>query len=370
MKLRIDQKLLADAARQAQRRLPNNPLQPVLAGLLLEAVEGGPVHLSGFDLETSTRATLDAEVIAAGDAVISARLLADITASLPAGFVDLVVDEHHVTVSTPGSEFQLPTMLRSDYPALPVPPGAAGVVDGGLFAAAVSHAAQAAKPAAEATGNLEGLGGVNVAASSDQLTVSASDRYRIVRHFLPWQPDGDGNGHILIPAAEFAATAKQMAEGDVRVSFPASGGGVAALATEQLTVTSRTIATPFPNIDPLFPDPDKAAGSAVFDAEELAAAAKRAGLVGDEKTPIRVAIDGDKAVLSGGAGGSSGRSTIGAKSDLDDFSIAFNPGYLASLLAPIGGQVRMWFYTPTKPALIEPVDDATYRAVCMPVRLK
>ncbi|MER6183093.1 DNA polymerase III subunit beta [Streptomyces sp. NPDC001652] len=369
MKIRIEQRLLADAARQAQRRLPNNPLQPVLAGLLLEAAEGGPVHLSGFDLETATRATLDAEVIAAGDVVVSARLLADVTASLPAGFVDLVVDEHQVTVSTPGSEFQLPVMPRAEYPALPAPPGAAGVVDGSLFAAAVGHAAQSAKPAAEATGNLEGLGGVDVAADGAQLTVSASDRYRIVRHFLPWQPDGDGHGHILIPAAEFAATAKAMADGDVRVSFPDSGGGVAALATAHLTVTGRTIATPFPNIDPLFPDPDKATGSAVFDAEGLSAAAKRAGLVGDDKTPIKLAVDGDKAVLYGGVSGTSGRSEIGAESDLDGFSIAFNPGFLASLLAPINGQVRMWFTTPTKPALIEPVDDNTYRAVCMPVRL-
>ena len=33
MKLRIDQKELAEAARRAHRRLPNNPLNPVLAGL-------------------------------------------------------------------------------------------------------------------------------------------------------------------------------------------------------------------------------------------------------------------------------------------------------------------------------------------------
>ena len=55
---------------------------------------------------------------------------------------------------------------------------------------------------------------------------------------------------------------------------------------------------------------------------------------------------------------------------MDGFSIAYNPHFLASLLAPIDGQVRLWFTTPTKPALIEPVDDPTYRAVCMPVRLK
>lgn len=372
MKIRIEQRLLADAARQAQRRLPNNPLQPILAGLLLEAVEGGPVHLSGFDLETATRATLDAEVIAAGEAVVSARLLADVTASLPAGLVDVVVDEHQVTVSTPGSEFQMPTMTRSDYPALPVPPGASGVVFGDRLAAAVGHAATVATIAKEAVGKFESRGGVYVAADGEQLTVSATDGFRIARHTLPWTPDVGGAGFLLIPAGDIAATVKQLAGGPVRIGFPGPGGGVASLASDTLTVTSRTIAAAFPPVDKFFPDPDKAEGSAVFDAEELVAAVKRAALVNETAAhSVRLAFDGSHATVSGGHGGTSGRTAIEVDADgLDGFAIAYNPGYLACLLAPIDGPVRLWFTTPTKPALIEPVDDDTYRAVGMPLRIK
>lgn len=373
MKLRIDQKQLADAARQAHRRLPNNPLQPVLAGLLLEAVEGGPVYLSGFDLETATRATLDAEVIEAGEAVVSARLLADVTASLPAGFIDLVVDEHQVTVSTPGSEFQLPTMNRGEYPALPVPPGASGTVFGERLAAAVGHAATVSAPAKEAVGKFEARGGVHVAADGEQLVVSATDGFRIARHYLPWTPDGDvTDGFLLVPADAIAATAKQMTGGPVRLGFPGPGGGVASLASDHLTVTSRTIAQAFPPVDKFFPDPDHAEGSAVFDAAELVAAVKRAALVNDNDThSIRIAFAGAQAAVSGGQAGTSGRTSVEVDADrLDGFVIAYNPGYLASLLAPVDGPVRLWFTTPSKPALIEPVDDDTYRAVGMPLRLK
>lgn len=374
MKIRIEQRLLADAARQAQRRLPNNPLQPVLAGLLLEAVDGGPVYLSGFDLETATRATLDAEVIAAGDVVVSARLLADVTASLPAGFVDLVADERQVTVSTPGNEFQLPTMNRSEYPALPVPPGAAGTVFGDRLAAAVGHAATVTTAAKDAVGQFEARGGVHVAVDGEQLAVSGTDGFRIARHYLPWTPDSDGAGagSLLIPAGDIAVTVKQLTGGPVRIGFPGLGGGVASLASETLTVTSRTIAAEYPPVDKFFPDPDKADGSAVFDAEELIAAVKRAALVNDTAAhSIRLAFDGDQATVSGGQGGTSGRTEIEVDADgLDGFTIAYNPGYLASLLTPIGGPVRMWFTTATRPALIEPVDDDSYQAVGMPLRLK
>ncbi|MER5902955.1 DNA polymerase III subunit beta [Streptomyces mirabilis] len=371
MKIRIDQKELADAARHAFRRLPTNPLNPVLAGLLIEAPEGGPVALSGFDLETATRATLDADVLEAGNTLASGRLLADVTAALPAGPVDVVADERELTLTAPGTAFTLPTMDRHDYPALPTPPGAAGVIDGGVFAAAVVHAAQAAMPEKEAIGNMEGFSGVHVAADGDSLIVSATDRYRIVRHTVPWTPDGDGGGELLLPAAGFAVTAKQMAGSTVRIAFTSPSGGVAALATDTLTVTSRTIGAAFPDISSYFPDPAKSVGWARLDAAELLEAVKRAALVNEkEEQPIALDFGRDQVTVRGGVEGSKGASRVDAETaDLEDFSINYRPGFLGSLLAPIDGLAQMWFTVPSKPALIAPVDDDTYRAVCMPVRL-
>jgi DNA polymerase-3 subunit beta len=165
---------------------------------------------------------------------------------------------------------------------------------------------------------------------------------------------------------------KQTAGGRVHLGFPSADGGVSSIASDTLTVTSRTIASEYASLDRHFPDAAAAAGWAVFNAPELALAVQRAALVnGVEGKSIQLVFDDGHATVRGGHGGPSGSSRVDCETaDLDDFSIAFNPGFLVSLLAPIGGQVRMWFNTATKPALIEPVDDATYRAVCMPVRLK
>lgn len=371
MKLRIDQKELAEAARRAHRRLPNNPLNPVLAGLLLEATPE-QVSLSGFDLETSTRATLDAETLEPGDSLVSGRLLADVTAALPAGPVDVVADERELTVSAPGTTFTLPAMSRGDYPALPVPPGASGVAFGERLAAAVGHAASVAMSPKEAVGSREAFGGVHVAADGEQLVVEGSDGYRIARHRMPWTPDGASAGDLLIPAADIAVTVKQMTGGPVHIGFPGPGGGVALLATDTLTVTSRTIATPYKNIDSHFPDPATASGWTRVDAAELLDAVKRAALVNQkEEQPIALAFDGDTVTVRGGVEGSRGASQVDCEqADLDGFEIAFRAGFLGSLLAPINGLAQIWFTTATKPALIVPVDDDTYHAVCMPVRLK
>ncbi|WP_329114559.1 DNA polymerase III subunit beta [Streptomyces sp. NBC_01353] len=372
MKLRIEQRTLADAAKHAFRRLPGNPVNPVLAGLLIDAPEDGPVHLSGFDLETATQATLDADVLEAGKALVSGRLLADVAAALPAGPVDLIVDDHEVTLAAPGTTFTLPTMEHRDYPALPTPPGAAGSVDGAAFAAAVVHAASAAMPPKEAVGTMEGFSGVHVLADGDELVVSASDRYRIVRHRIPWTPDGDADGELLLPADGIAVTAKQMAGAQVRIAFPSADGAVAALATDRLTTASRTIGADFPNINGFFPDPAKAVGWIGVGAAELLEAAKRAALVNDNGDQAVVfTVDSDVLTVSGGAHGNKGASRLEVMTEgVDGFTAGYRPGFLSSLLAPIDGPARIWFTTPNKPVLIEPVDDATYRAVCMPVRLK
>ncbi|MER7953895.1 DNA polymerase III subunit beta [Streptomyces sp. NPDC096030] len=371
MKLRIEQRALADAAKQAFRRLPGNPANPILGGLLIEAADS-QATLSGFDFETATQATLDADVLEAGKALVSGRLLADVAAAMPAGPIDLVADDREATLTAPGTTFTLPTMEHRDYPALPTPPGAAGTVDGANFAAAVVHAASAAMPPKEAVGTMEGFAGVHVKADGDDLVVSSSDRYRIVRHRIPWAPDADGDSELLLPADGIAVTAKQMSGSQVRIAFPSTDGAVASLATAQLAVTSRTIAADFPAIDGFFPDPDKAVGHIGVGAAELLEAVKRAGLVNDGPDQAVVfTVDVDVLTVFGGAQGTKGASRLEVENGgMDGFTAGYRPGFLSSLLAPVDGPVQIWFTTPNKPVLIQPVGDDSYRAVCMPVRLK
>ncbi|MEK9524077.1 DNA polymerase III subunit beta [Streptomyces venezuelae] len=372
MKLRIEQRDLAAAAKQAHRQLPARTPNPILSGLLIEGPADGPATLSGFDWETATQSTLEADVLQPGKILVSGRLLADVAAALPAGPVDFEADDREVTLTAPGATFTLPVMDHHDYPALPKPPGASGTVDGTLLAGAVTHAAQAAMPATEAVGTMEGFAGVHVKADGDQLIVSASDRYRIVRHRIPWTPDVEGDSELLLPAAGIAVTAKQMADGKVRLGFPSGDGAVASLSSDRLTVTSRTIAAGFPTIDSFFPDPAASAGWFRADAAELLDAVKRASLVNEtSELPALFSIDNGRLAVSGGADSARGSSQVEAETDgLDGFTAGYRPSFVSSLLAPIDGHVQIWVTTPSKPVLIEPVDDDTYRAVCMPIRLK
>ena len=81
MKFRVERDVLTEAVAWAARGLPVRPSIPVLAGLLIETAEGGDgLVLSTFDFETSARVSIPASVQDEGRALVSGRLLADMTA--------------------------------------------------------------------------------------------------------------------------------------------------------------------------------------------------------------------------------------------------------------------------------------------------
>src|ERR1700761_4047473 len=143
MKFRVERDALADAVTWAARSLATRPTVPVLAGLLL-TIDETNLTISGFDLEASTQISVEVNVGTTGQALVSGRLLAEITRSLPPHPVDVALDGARLTISCAAARFTLPTMPVEDYPRLPDMPATAGTVEGAVFANAVSQAAIAA----------------------------------------------------------------------------------------------------------------------------------------------------------------------------------------------------------------------------------
>ena len=127
VKFRVERDVLAESVTWAARTLPSRPSLPILAGILLEADSSGLV-VSSFDYETSSRVEVAADVSDKGRALVSGRLLADISRSLPAQPVTLSLDGTRVSVVCGKSSFALPVFPVDDYPALPAMPSSSGTI--------------------------------------------------------------------------------------------------------------------------------------------------------------------------------------------------------------------------------------------------
>lgn len=184
MEFHVDRDDLAEAVTWAARTLPTRSPVPVLGGLLLEAGPGR-LGISGFDFEAAARIEIDAETGADGRILVLGRRLLDICRVLPRGQVSCALEGTRFTVEAGGTRFGLSTLPRDEYPALPEPPEPCGTVDAAAFATAVSQVAVAAGR----DDTLPVITGVQLRLSGEEMTLSASDRYRYAVRTLAWKPE-------------------------------------------------------------------------------------------------------------------------------------------------------------------------------------
>jgi DNA polymerase III subunit beta len=381
MKFRIDRDALADAVAWTARTLPVRPPVAVLAGMhLVAGGEGNAdrLKLSAFDYEVSAQVATEIDVEEAGSALVSGRLLAEISRSLPPHPVEVTTDGAKVMLRCGSAKFTLLTMPVEDYPTLPQMPPAAGSVGSDEFAAAVNQVAIAAGKDA----TIPMLTGVRVEIEGETVTLAATDRYRLAVREMHWKPDRpDFAAVALVPAKTLADTAKSLTAGaEVSIALGAAegekgaGDGMIGFEGGGHRTTSRLLDGDFVKYRSLLPS--EYAGLAEVQTAPFIEAVKRVSLVAERNTPVRLSFSQGEVVLEAGTGDEAQAvEALEATLEGEDIAIAFNPGFLLDGLAAIGSDVaRLSFTTPTKPAVLtgKPPQDGenpNYRYLIMPVRL-
>ena len=133
----------------------------------------------------SAQAQLDVTVAEAGSRLVPGRLLAEITRSLPGQPIDLATDGSRLVLTCGSSRFTLPTLAARRVPdAARRCRDVSGTVGSDAFAAAVSSVAIAAGR----DDALPVLTGIRVEIDGDQVTLAATDRYRLAVRTLRWAP--------------------------------------------------------------------------------------------------------------------------------------------------------------------------------------
>lgn len=351
---------------------------PVLAGIMLTAADG-TLTAARFGYSASATASAAAETGEPGRVLVSARMLTQVTAALPARQpVDVAFDGTRVTLAAGAARYVLMALPPEEYPALPEPGDPAAEFDPRALATAVATAAVAT---ADASQKLPALTCVRVELDGKgTATLHATDRYRLAVTTCPYVPLGAaGPVTALIPARELAAAVKRPGTAPVRLAITP---GTASVASDGRHVTIRQLAAEWPNVTKLIPAAKDITTTAVADVAALAAAVKRAAVVAERNTPARFGFtrpDGDGTaevrVESGTGDEAQLAETVPLTLDGGPLGIALNPGYLLDALAAVTATgsptARIAMTTPTTPAIITPAEPdspggCTY--VLMPIR--
>lgn len=388
MKFRVTREDFAEAVAWVARSLPARPTTPVLSGVLIEATEEA-VTVSGFDYETSARMQISAEVSEPGTILVSGRLLADITKSLPAKPVDVSFDGTRLAITGGTAKFSLPTMPVEDYPQLPSAPAQTGSLPADQFGEAIAQVATAAGK----DDTLPMLTGIRVEIEGSKIVMAATDRFRLAVRELEWNPaDPQVEAAILVPARTLSEAAKTMAgsaAGPIELSLGnganVASDGLLGIVGSARQTTTRLLDAEFPKFRQLLPKEHTAL--AAVDIAPLVDAIKRVALVAERGAQVRMQFS-DEGLLMSAGGDDAGRAeeTLMAEFQGEPLTIAFNPGYLLEGLGALHtSKVQFGFTSPSRPAVLcpttdeelpaanesgaFPASDGNYTYLLMPVRL-
>jgi DNA polymerase-3 subunit beta len=372
MKFVVERDSLVDAVNWVSKSISNRPITTALLGIVIDASD--EVTLSGSDLETSAKAKFKAEVSQKGKVLVPGRLLAEISRSLPAKPISFVLEGSRVLVSAGSAKFTLPTLPLSEYPTLPELPAASGSLNSNSFATAVNQVAVAAGK----DDSLPTLTGVFVEINKNQITLAATDRYRLAVKELTWSAqDANIETTSLLRARTLADAAKSLI-GSTQVTIalaPATTNEkLVGFISEGKTMTSRVLDGSFPPFRHLLPSESTA--DAIIEVVPFLDSVRRVALVTDKTVPLRLNFSNNTLQLEAGTGDEAQASE---KLDInykgEDINIAFNPTFLTDGLTAINTAfVHISFTGANKPAVLTGQTEASsapitnYKYLLMPMR--
>jgi DNA polymerase III subunit beta len=337
-----------------------------LSGILVSATESG-VSLCATDLEMGLKTKLDAAVEGEGTVLLPGRLLAELARSLgdPKVEIERRESEHDVEIRNGGSSFHLRTLPSEDFPKFPEEDGEPIKIPAPAFAATVELVARAAsrddmRPV---------LTGVLVSASGSEMTMVATDSYRLAVKRTELENAISGELEANIPARALRELARIIsAEGAEEVTVALSRNQ-ALFKAGDILLNTRLIEGQFPNFRQLLPESYE--HDVRLPRADLLDVTRRVSQLAQRNAPLRLSFaPGELKVAASTPDVGDAEETMPAVFEGEALEIGFNPDFLREGIESVeGDEVMLRLISPLRPGLLQPVDNEDFRYLVMPIRL-
>ena len=284
---------------------------------------------------------------------MSGRLLADIASRLPNAPVHFTTDGSKIIVKCGSANFTLLSMPVEEYPTLPAIPPQSGLLPAEAFSTAVSQVAVAASR----DDVTPVITGVQLEVTENNLSLVATDRYRVAIREIDWDSGDSGNTEpvtALVPARTLIEIGKTFGHsGSIFVAITSTDEReLIAFSADNKTVTSLLIKGNFPPVRRLFPE--NVDNYAVVNTADLIEAVRRVSLVLEREAALRFSFTIDGVTLEAiGSEHAQASETIDGHLNGDDTVVSLKPQFLLDGLGAVHSEfVRISFTktdNPNKP---------------------
>jgi DNA polymerase-3 subunit beta len=365
MKITATKQSLLDALLVVSRAVSARAALQALSGILITA--DGEARLRATDMELGLDVGLEGKVDGGGSVVLPGRLLVEVARSLPDGPVTLALREAEkdVEIIAGSSRFHLRTLSADDFPRFPEPEGDPVELPAEALRDTINRVARAAsRDEARPV-----LTGVLVTAEGEQLTMVATDSYRLAVKRTKLESAVPERLEANVPARalrELARLIETAGDESLRVWLTRNQ---ALFRVGQVSLSSRLIDGQFPNHEQLLPDSFE--HEVKLPRTELLEVTRRVSQLAQRNAALRLSLsDGELVVSAETPDLGDARESLPAPYSGELLEIGFNPEFVRDGLESIDAdEVVLKLISPLRPGLLEPsgADDFSY--LVMPIRL-
>ena len=366
MKITATRQALLDALLVVSRAVSARAALQALSGILITAE--GEARFRATDMELGLDVGLEGEVEDTGAVVLPGRLLVEIARSLPDGPVSLELreSERDVEITAGSSKFHLRTLPADDFPRFPDAEGDAVELPADALRETINRVARAAsRDEARPV-----LTGVLVTAEGDELTMVATDSYRLAVKRTKLESPVAERLEANVPARALRELARLIeAAGDDEPLRVWLSRNQALFRVGQVSLSSRLIDGQFPNYKQLLPDSFE--HEVKLPRVELLEVTRRVSQLAQRNAALRMSFSEGELVVSAETPDlGDAREGLPAPYSGELLEIGFNPEFVRDGLESIeSDEVAVKLISPLRPGLLEPADSDDFSYLVMPIRL-
>lgn len=337
-----------------------------LSGILLSA-DGVGVSLCATDLEMGLKTSLAADADGEGTVLLPGRLLAEVSRSLgdPEVEIELRESERDVEIRSGSSSFHLRVLPSEDFPAFPD----ADPEPLSLPAPALAETVELVARAASRDDMRPVLTGVLVSAAGSELTMVATDSYRLAVKRTQLDKPIDAEIEANIPAKALRELARIVAADGVETVSVSLQRNQAIFRAGAIVLNTRLIEGQFPNFRQLLPESYE--HDVRLPRPDLLDVTRRISQLAQRNAPLRLSFaPGELTVAASTPDVGDAVEAMPAAFEGEPLEIGFNPEFLREGIESVeGDEVLLRLISPLRPGLLQPVDSEDFRYLVMPIRL-
>jgi DNA polymerase-3 subunit beta len=366
LKLSTNKDELVSKLSVVSRAVSTRAATQALSGILISVSDGG-VELSATDGEMGLRMAMDAQVADAGSVLLPGRLLAELARSLGEASVEIESREaeRDVEIRSGGSSFHLRVLPAEDFPKLP------GEAEEPLKipAPALAETVELVARAASRDDMRPVLTGVLVTAAAAEMTMVATDSYRLAVKRTELKSGIGGELEANIPARALRELGRIVATDEIEDVGVSLLPNQAVFRAGSILLNTRLIDGQFPNFRQLLPESYE--HDVRLPRADLLDVTRRVSQLAQRNAPLRLSFSaGELKVSASTPDVGDAEETMPASFEGEPLEIGFNPEFLRDGIESVeGDEVMLRLISPLRPGLLQPVGNEDFRYLVMPIRL-